>query len=116
MLLLADENFDNDIIRGLLRRRPGLDIQRVQDVGLSGASDPAVLQWAAQEQRILLTHDVSTVTHYAYQRIEAGLSMPGVIKVSPALPVGQVIEDILLLAELSLEGEWEGRIIYLPLR
>ncbi len=116
MLLLADENFDNDIIRGLLRRRPGLDIQRVQDVGLSGASDPAVLQWAAQELRLLLTHDVSTVTHYAYQRIEAGLSMPGVIEVSPALPVGQVIEDILLLAELSLEGEWEGRIIYLPLR
>lgn len=116
MLLLADENFDNDIIRGLLRRRPGLDIQRVQDVGLSGASDPAVLQWAAQEQRLLLTHDVSTVTHYAYQRIEAGLPMPGVIEVSPALPVGQVIEDILLLAELSLDGEWEGQIIYLPLR
>jgi hypothetical protein len=26
------------------------------------------------------------------------------------------IEDILLLAEISLDGEWEGQIIYLPLR
>lgn len=35
--LLADENFNNNIVRGLLRRKPDLDIVRVQDVGLSGA-------------------------------------------------------------------------------
>ncbi len=55
--LAADENFNNDIIRGLLRRKPDLDIVRIQDVGLSGADDPTVLEWAAQEGRILLTHD-----------------------------------------------------------
>lgn len=116
MLLLADENFDNDIIRGLLRRRSELDIVRVQDVGLSGASDPTVLEWAANEQRLLLTHDVSTITHFAYQRIEAGHTMPGVIEVSPTVPIGRVIEDILLLVDYSLENEWDGQIIYLPLR
>jgi hypothetical protein len=36
----ADENFNGDIVRGLLRRNPKLDIVRVQDVGLSGADDP----------------------------------------------------------------------------
>ena len=41
--LAADENFDNDLIRGVLRRQPASDIVRVQDVGLSGADDPAVL-------------------------------------------------------------------------
>jgi predicted nuclease of predicted toxin-antitoxin system len=54
---LADENFDNTIVRGLFRRHPKLDIVRVQDVGLSGKDDPTVLEWAAQEGRILLTHD-----------------------------------------------------------
>jgi predicted nuclease of predicted toxin-antitoxin system len=54
MKLLADENFDNNIIRGLLRRNPDIDIVRVQDVGLSGKDDPTVLEWAAQENRILL--------------------------------------------------------------
>jgi hypothetical protein len=44
--LAADENFNNDIVRGLLRREPGLDIVRIQDVGLSGADDPTVLEWA----------------------------------------------------------------------
>jgi predicted nuclease of predicted toxin-antitoxin system len=64
--LAADENFNNNIVRGLLRRKPDLDIQ---DEGLSGADDQAVLEWAAQKGRILLTHDVSTITHYAYDRV-----------------------------------------------
>jgi predicted nuclease of predicted toxin-antitoxin system len=58
--LAADENFNNDIMRGLLPRKPDLDIVRVQDVGFSGADDPTILEWIAQEGRMLLTHDVST--------------------------------------------------------
>ena len=63
--LLADENLNNDIVRGLLRRKPDLDIVRVQDVGLSGADDSTVLAWAAQQGRVLLTHDVTTITRFA---------------------------------------------------
>ncbi|MEA5602764.1 DUF5615 family PIN-like protein [Nostoc sp. UHCC 0252] len=70
--LLADENFDNTVVRGLFRRSPEIDILRVQDVGLSGKDDPTVLDWAAQEGRILLTHDVSTITRYAYDRVRQG--------------------------------------------
>jgi hypothetical protein len=114
--LAADENFNNDIIRGLLRRKPDLDIVRIQDVGLSGADDPTVLEWAAQEGRILLTEDVSTITRYAYERVEAAKGMPGVFEVSRAVPIGLAIEDILLLAECGLESEWEGQVRYLPLR
>lgn len=43
----ADENFNNNIIRGVLRRKPELDIVRIQDAGLGGADDPTVLEWAA---------------------------------------------------------------------
>jgi hypothetical protein len=113
--LVADENFNSDIVRGLLRRKPELDIVRIQDVGLSGADDPTVPEWAAQEGRVLLTHDVTTITRYAYERVKAGQSMPGVFEVSRAVPVGRAIEDILLLAECSLDGEWEGQVRYLPL-
>lgn len=113
--LAADENFNNDIVRGLLRRKPELDIVRIQDTDVVGADDAAVLEWAAQERRVLLTHDVSTITRYAYERIEAGQAMPGVFEVNRAVPIGRAIEDILLLAECSLEGEWEGQVRYLPL-
>ena len=50
MLRLAiDENFNNDVVRGLLRRRAELDLVRIQDAGLSGADDPMVLEWAARK-------------------------------------------------------------------
>ena len=114
--LAADENFNQDIIRGLLRRKPDLDLVRVQDAGLSGASDPAVLEWAAAEDRLLLTHDVTTITHYAFQRVAAGLRMPGVVEVSRFVPLAQAIEDITLLVELSLPDEWADQVLYLPLR
>ena len=112
---VADENFNNNIIRGLLRRHPDLDIVRIQDKNLSGANDPTVLEWAAQEKRVLQTHDVATITRYAYERVEADLKMPGVFEVSLEVSIGRVIEDILLLVECSFEGEWEGQIQYLPL-
>lgn len=111
---LADENFDNTIIRGLFRRNPTLDIIRVQDVELSGKDDPSVLGWAAQEGRILLTHDVSTITRYAYDRLKEGQPMPGVIEISTDAPIRRVIEDILVLVECSQDGELEGQVQYLP--
>ena len=116
LMLAADENFNNNIVRGLFRRNPQLDIVRIQDVGLSGADDPMILEWAAEEGRVLLTHDVSTITHYAYERVMAGKWMPGVFEVSRNVPVAVAIEDILLLAECSLDDEWKGQVRYLPLR
>ena len=111
---LADENFDNTIFRGLFRRNPTLDIVRVQDVGLSGKDDPTVLEWAAQEGRILLTHDVATITRYAYDRVRQDRPMPGVIEISTDAPIRRVIEDVLVLVECSQEGELEGQVQYLP--
>ena len=72
---LADEDFDNDLLRGVLRRRPDVDVARAQDVGLSGAKGPAILEWAAQQGRLLLTHGVSTMTAHALARVRNGLAM-----------------------------------------
>ncbi|WOB42415.1 DUF5615 family PIN-like protein [Thermoleptolyngbya oregonensis NK1-22] len=112
--LLADENFDNTIVRGLIRKNPKVDIVRVQDCDLSGKDDPAVLEWAAQQERILLTHDVSTITRYAYDRVRAGQPMPGVLEISVFAPIGAVIDDILLIVECGLQEDLEGQIHYLP--
>ena len=111
----ADENFNGHIVRGLLVRNPQLDIVRIQDTDLYGADDPTILEWAAGEGRILLTHDVTTLIGYAYDRVRAGQSMPGVLEVQRRAPIRRAIEDILLVAECSLEGEWEGQVRYLPL-
>lgn len=113
--LIADEDFNRRIVRGLRRRMPELDIVRVQDTELSGADDPEVLEWAADQERLVLSHDVATMTAFAYQRVREGKAMPGVVEVRQDLPIGQAIEDILLLAAASRSGEYEGQVIYLPL-
>lgn len=114
MRLLADENFNGAIVRGLIRRLPDVDLVRVQDVGLIHADDPTILEWAASEGRILLTHDVATVTRYAYDRVELGLSMPGVVEVIAAASIGQVIDDLELLILCSQSDEYEGQVLYIP--
>lgn len=111
--LAADENFNNVILRGLLRRRRELDVVRVQDA-MAGADDPTVLRWAAAEQRVLLTHDITTMTRHAYDIVRAGEPMAGVLEVRRSVPVGQAIDEILLAAECSEIEEWQDQVRYLP--
>lgn len=113
--LAADENFDGRIVRGLLRLLPNLDLVRVQDTPLGGAPDEAVLEWAAREGRLLLTHDVGTMTAAAWARVRAGLEMPGLIEVSAEGPVGQAIDDIYMVVMASRPEEHEGQVLFLPL-
>ena len=113
--LLADENFNGDIVRALLLRQPDLDIVRVQDVGLAGVVDPDILAWAATNDRIVLTHDRATLPDYAYERLAAGEKLPGVFIVNDRFPVGDATREILLIIAVSEQPEWSDRVVYLPL-
>jgi predicted nuclease of predicted toxin-antitoxin system len=112
---LADENFNSRILRGVRREIPDIDVVRVQDTVMYQSPDPAVLEWASEEQRIVLTHDAETMVGYANERIAAGLPMPGVILVRNTLPIGQVVADLLVIAGASEMHDWENRVIFLPL-
>ena len=103
--------------QSLFRREPALDIVRVQDVeGFSGAEDPALLEWAATANRILLTHDVATVAAYAYVLVRRGEPMPGVFELSRDVPILAAVEDMLLIDRCSRPDEWQAQVRYLPLR
>ena len=59
--LLIDENFNYLILRGLRSRLPELDFVSVRQIGLGGSKDPALLKWAGQNNRTMLTHDIKTM-------------------------------------------------------
>jgi hypothetical protein len=113
--LVADEIFDNAVLRGVLLRLPGADFVRVQDVGLSGAGDEQVLAWAGAERRIIVTHDVATTGPLAVDRVRQGLPMPGVFQVARRVPIARAIDDLTLVLECSREAEWDGQVRFLPL-
>jgi hypothetical protein len=114
--LLADENLNHDLIRGLLRRMSALDLLRVQDVGLRAVDDPSVLEWAALEGRIVVTHDVNTMPAFAFDRIRRNQRMPGMFVINQQAALATVIDDIFLIMECSENSEWDGRVIFLPLQ
>lgn len=69
MRFLADENFNGKLLAGLRAALPGLDVTRVQDINMDATPDPQLLAWAAEQNRILLTHDIQTIAGYAYERV-----------------------------------------------
>jgi hypothetical protein len=114
--LISDENVNGRILRGLARRYPEIDLVRAQDVGLMNTADPDILEWAARAGRILLTHDVETVPGHAYDRVRAGLPMPGVFAVDDRCGIGNAIQAVALGAIAGFDDEWNGHVLFLPLR
>lgn len=112
--LAADHDVDARIIAGLLRREPDLDIVQIRDVGLAVASDPIVLEWAAGEVRVLLTHDRATLVGCAYERVGRGDRMSGVIAVAGQCPIGRAIDDLLLVLECFSDDEFTDRVFFVP--
>lgn len=113
--LLADEDFNGRIIRGLLRRTPDLNLLTVSSAGLAGQSDPIIISWASANGRVLVTHDVNTMIDAALERIRAGQSMPGLIAVPQQVGIGAAIFDLALIATYAEPQELEGNVWYLPL-
>ena len=111
----ADEDFDNRILRAFRRKEPSLDWVRTQDVGLGGCDDDGILDFAAAEQRLVLTRDVTTMPAAAYRRLEQAEPMPGLIVVPQRMAIGRAIEELLFLAKESADDEWVGQVLYLPL-
>ncbi len=105
--LLIDQDFNHDILRGLYLRLPDLDAITVLQIGLDQVPDPDLLDWAASQDRIVITHGVNTMPHHAYQRIRKAEPVAGVFIVPQELPIGQAIAELEILAVCSLEREWD---------
>jgi len=111
--LLADENLNRTIVTGVLQELPAADFVRVQDLQLDGTSDPALLERAAQDNRVIVSHDVSTMTLHASDRLSEGRPFSGLLLIPSTTSVA--IEELVLLCQCSEHDEWTNLIAFLPL-
>ncbi|HBY61245.1 MAG TPA: hypothetical protein DEH78_15600 [Solibacterales bacterium] len=111
---LADADLNYAIVRGVRLREPSIDFKAANDAGLGGLSDPEVLELAAREGRVLVSHDKSTMTVHFAARAASGLRSPGVLLALPSASVGEIVESLLVIWSASRETEWANRIHYLP--
>jgi hypothetical protein len=113
--LLIDQDLDHVILRALLLRVQNLDFITAHQVGLSNASDPEILAWAAEQERVVITHDRRTMPYHATSRIARAEKVAGVIVISRQLPISQVINELEIIVSCSDMSEWENIVKHLPL-
>jgi hypothetical protein len=113
--LLADHDLNEHIIDGVRRCEPTVEFLRSRDVGLAGSPNPAVLDYAATQGLIVISHDVNTMPAHAHALLAAGQSMTGLFMVPQKYPVRIIIDNLVLIWAASEAEEWHGQVIFLPL-
>jgi hypothetical protein len=111
---LADANFNQKLVRGLLIREPAIDFERPETVIPEKTPDPQVLDLAESLGRVLVTHDVSTMPGCFQQCVEKR-RCAGLILVPGKLPIRDAIEDLLLIWHLTRAEEWINHMQRLPI-
>jgi Domain of unknown function (DUF5615) len=111
---LADADFNHAIVKGCRRHEPAMDFLSANEAKLEGVRDSDVLALAAEQDRILVTHDRQTMPHHFGPFLATGRSSPGVFLVSQQAAIGKVIDALVLIWAVSDPGEWRNRIVNIP--
>ena len=111
---LADANFRHAIFSGVRRREPAIDFVTVQEVGRKDRSDPDILEFAARENRILVSHDYRTMPVH-FRAFVSKHSSPGVFLIPQKSVVADAIDAVVLVWAASDAEEWRNRLTYVRL-
>jgi predicted nuclease of predicted toxin-antitoxin system len=110
----ADADFNEIILKALLRREPSIDFQTATTANFEGVNDIDVLSFATKSNRILVTHDQRTIPHHFAEFIESQISS-GVIVIPKWLSSHKVVDDLILIWLATELEEWQNRIIVFPI-
>ncbi len=111
---LADENLREAIVTSVERLDPTIDFSTVQALGLRGTSDPDLIEFAERQGWIIVTHDVSTMTACAYDRMSQGAEFAGVLLSPQACSTREIAESLVLIAGASDSSDWRNQVVFLP--
>jgi hypothetical protein len=109
----ADADLRQSIVTGIIRKQPDLNFQSANEAELEGIKDPEVLEIAARDGRVLVTHDRKTMPTEFGQYILSRTSS-GVLILSQSLPIREAMDAIILVWEASTAEEWINQIMTFP--
>lgn len=111
---LADNDLNDSILAGILRREPSVTFVRVRDVGLGGATDDDVLAYAHRMSLCVVSHDVNTMPAAAFRVTASGRSFPGLFVIRQSTPLRTAIDNLVLVWSASRQEEWRDLVVFLP--
>ena len=114
---LIDENISPEYRTQLLRREPSLMVLAIGDEGAParGALDPDILEWCEKHQFSLITNNRESMPQHLCDHRKKGGHVPAIFTINLKLPMGKIIDELLLIAGASNEDEYINEIKYLPL-
>lgn len=112
---LADESLHGRVVVQLRRHHPEIDILTVHEVGLLGADDETILEWASANRRVVITSDERTMIGFAYDRVRKGLAMPGLVYVAQHLSIGVALRDLNTIDKSRTSHDLRDAVLFLPL-
>lgn len=114
LIFQADADFNQKIVKAILRKEPSIDFQNALDAKLESLSDLEVLLLAANQKRLLVSHDKTTMPQHFADFVTTQTSA-GLLIVPKTLTILEVVEDILLIWSIETPQDWINRIRYLPI-
>ena len=111
---LADADLHPGIVKGICARNPEVDFKISQSVLPEGARDPEVLAFAAENNRVLVSHDVNTMPRH-FREFTGARTSPGLILIPQQLGIGAAVEELLLVWECTDAQELLNQVLYLAL-
>jgi Domain of unknown function (DUF5615) len=113
---LLDENLARQWRVQLLRRLPSLTVWMVGDPSAPkfGTLDPEILLWCEAYGFILVTNNRRSMPRHLADHLAMGRQIPGILALRKNSAMGQVIEDLILIAEVAGEDDFQNMISYVP--
>jgi hypothetical protein len=110
----ADNDLKFAIVKAVRRREPAIDFASAREAGLEGVGDPELLERAARDNRVLVSHDRRTMLNHFRNHLAAGKPSPGLLVVSQGTPIGLVVEAIVLVWAVTDPTELRDQAYHLP--
>lgn len=110
----ADNDLKFGIVKAVRLREPTVDFASAQEAELDQVPDSILLDRAAAEGRVLVSHDRRTMINYFRDHLEAGKDSPGLLIVSQGSAIGDVVEALLCIWAVSDPAEIQNQTFYLP--
>jgi len=114
---LLDENLDPLYKTQLQLKKPDIVVYFVGEPGAppKGTLDPEILCWCEENDFVLFTNNRKSIPVHIVEHLAQGRHIPGIITYHPEMSIGKTLEELILIAEAGIPGDFADRIEYLPL-
>ena len=110
----ADNDLRFAIVKAVRRREPAVDFASAHESRLDGVDDPEILERAAIEGRVLVSHDMRTMLDHFRNRLSAGKGSPGLLVVSQHALISDVAEALIAVWAAAEPAELRDQVYHLP--